>query len=59
MRHVKKNEPTNPPLLVARRYRSSNGEELFLAVEDTLGYLYGFARLLLPDVGTTLDEPGL
>ncbi len=58
--------PLSPPLLggknellVVRRYRSSNWEEMFLSVEDTLGYLYGFARLLLPDVGTTLDEPGL
>lgn len=75
MRHVKKEEvgthvmrphdetPNTKkemdPLLVVRRYRSSNGEELFLSVEDTLWYLYGFARLLLPDAGTTLDEPGL
>lgn len=41
--------------LVVRRYRSSNGDELFLSYEDSFWYLAGFARLLLPDSGTTVD----
>lgn len=47
------------PFVVVRRYRSSVGEEMFVSMEDRLGYLYGFTRLLLPDQGQTLDEPGL
>jgi len=46
-----RNRPLTPPLsqqerekrdtlfLVVRRYRSSNGEELFISYEDALGYL--------------------
>jgi len=34
--------------LVVRKYLSSAGTEYFISFEDNLGYLYGFARLLLP-----------
>jgi histone acetyltransferase (RNA polymerase elongator complex component) len=34
-------------LLVIRKYESSAGMEYFISYEDELGYLYGFARLLL------------
>ncbi len=43
------------PIIVVRRYRSSNGEEFFLSIEDSIWYLYWFARLLLPDEGTAID----
>jgi histone acetyltransferase (RNA polymerase elongator complex component) len=46
---------TDIPFLVVRRYRSSNGEEMFLSIEDSLWYLYGFVRLLLPDVWVAVD----
>lgn len=42
-------------LLVIRRYRTSNWEELFISFEDQLGYLYWFARLLLPSEEETVD----
>lgn len=45
--------------LVIRRYRSSNGEELFLSYEDKYGYLAWFTRLLLPDLWTEADWLGL
>lgn len=50
-----KSELTLNPFLVIRRYRSSNGEELFLSIEDALWYLYGFTRLLLPDEWVAID----
>ncbi len=50
---------TDQPFLVVRRYRSSNGEEMFVSVEDALWYLYGFARLLLPDEWVAIDYPGV
>lgn len=62
MRHVQswaENAREKQALVIARRYRTSNGEELFLSIEDHLGYVYGFTRLQLPDAGMTLDEPGL
>ncbi len=43
------------PFMVVRRYRSSNWEELFLSMEDSYWYLYGFTRLLLPDPWTSVD----
>lgn len=43
------------PFPVIRRYRSSNGEELFISFEDRLWYLYGFTRLLLPDAWVAID----
>lgn len=39
------------PNLVMRKYMSSGGVEYFISFEDQLGYLYGFARLLLPIQG--------
>ena len=45
--------------LVVRRYRSSNGEELFISYEDALGYLAWFTRVLLPDVGETVERAWL
>lgn len=43
------------PFIVVRRYRSSNGEEMFVSFEDKLWYLYGFVRLLLPDEWMAID----
>jgi len=45
--------------IVIRRYRSSVGAEYFLSFEDSLGYLYGFARLLLPKVKHARTRWGL
>jgi histone acetyltransferase (RNA polymerase elongator complex component) len=45
--------------LVVRRYRSSNGEELFISYEDSLGYLAWFTRVLLPDAGETVERAWL
>ncbi|HCY21206.1 TPA: hypothetical protein DIC40_05145 [Patescibacteria group bacterium] len=42
--------------LVIRKYLSSVGAEYFISFEDSLGYLYGFARLLLPKEGSTIDR---
>lgn len=44
---------------VAREYASSAWREFFLSFEDELGYVYGFARLLLPAHGVLADYPGL
>ncbi len=38
--------------LVLRWYKSSVGQECFISFEDELGYLYWFARLLLPKHGS-------
>ncbi len=46
-------------VLVLRKYISSVGEEYFISFEDVLWYLYGFARLLLPDKGEAIDWEGL
>lgn len=54
-----KETPDSLPVLTWRTYRSSNGIEIFLSFEDRLGYLYGFTRLLLPDVWMTVDYPWL
>ena len=48
-----------PVFFVVRAYRSSNGLELFCSFEDTLWYLYGFTRLLLPKAWTTIEYPWL
>lgn len=45
----------NDAFLVARVYKTSNGKEIFLSFENQLGYLYWFARLLLPSTWTTID----
>jgi histone acetyltransferase (RNA polymerase elongator complex component) len=54
-----KKEETSHLNLIIRMYQSSVGIEYFISYEDILGYLYGFARVLLPDVGQTVDIPGL
>ena len=41
--------------LVLRWYESSAGYECFISFEDELGYLYWFARLLLPNVDSVAD----
>lgn len=58
-REMKNATGKNTPFLVVRAYQSSNGIECFCSFEDALGYLYGFTRLLLPAVWTTLDYPWL
>lgn len=44
---------------MVRAYDSSVGREYFISYEDTLGYLYGFTRLLLPQQEYALDYQGL
>ena len=44
---------------IIRKYDSSVGEEYFISIEDELGYIYGFTRLLLPRARETLQVPGL
>lgn len=45
--------------IVIRKYLSSVGAEYFISFEDSLGYLYGFTRLLLPNEGETIDRKWL
>ena len=45
--------------LIIRKYESSVGKEYFISYEDTLGYLYGFTRLLLPQEDQALTIQGL
>jgi GNAT superfamily N-acetyltransferase len=59
MRNKTKSDPDTTSWLVVRAYRSSVGIECFMSVEDELGYLYGFTRLLLPDLGHTRDREWL
>lgn len=54
-----KKEKTESLNLVVRVYESSVGVECFVSYEDELGYLYGFARLLLPRQEETIDFIGL
>jgi histone acetyltransferase (RNA polymerase elongator complex component) len=42
--------------MVIRKYLSSAGEEYFISFEDTLGYLYGFSRLLLGEDTAMIRE---
>lgn len=42
--------------LIIRSYKSSVGMEYFISYEDQLGYLYGFARLMLP-YNDTIPNP--
>mgnify|MGYP000464544746 CR=1 FL=1 len=42
--------------IVIREYTSSVGQEFFISIEDNLGYLYGFTRLLLPKEDETIEE---
>ena len=55
----KENNWKDFPFLVVRRYRSTVGEEMFISFEDSLWYLYGFTRLLLPDENKSIDWPWL
>jgi len=43
------------PNLVIRQYESSVWREYFISFEDLQGYIYGFTRLLLPDMDKTID----
>ncbi len=45
--------------LVIRTYLSSVGTEYFISFEDTLGYLYGFTRLLLSKENETINREWL
>ncbi len=45
--------------LIIRKYHSSAGTEYFISFEDSLGYLYGFARLLLIDEEISIDREWL
>ena len=54
IRHRRPHEPEDIRIVI-RAYRSSVGQEYFIAMETSQWYLYGFTRLLLPDVGETID----
>lgn len=59
-REIRNKKESNSSLnLVVRAYDSSVGREYFISYEDTLGYLYGFTRLLLPLAEHALDFEGL
>ena len=45
--------------LVIRKYLSSAGAEYFISFEDSLGYLYGFSRLLLINEEVSIDREWL
>jgi len=45
--------------LIIRKYKSSVGIEYFISFEDLKWYLYGFVRLLLPNVGNFIDRDWL
>ena len=46
--HAPKDHKSKDVFTVIRQYESSNGIEMFVSIEDELGYLYGFGRLCLP-----------
>ncbi len=52
-------EESNQNNLVIREYVSSVWREFFISFEDSLGYLYGFTRLLLPDPEQTVEREAL
>jgi len=54
IRHRRPHEPEDIRIVI-RAYRSSVGREYFIAMETSQWYLYWFTRLLLPDVGNTID----
>ena len=58
MRHRNEWDPVFVNLVV-RQYLSSMGKEYFVSFEDELWYIYGFARLLLPDADKTIERPWL
>ncbi len=45
----------NKQRTIIRQYTSSVGQEFFITIEDNLGYLYGFTRLLLPKETETIN----
>ena len=45
--------------IIIRHYNSSVGQEFFISIEDTLWYLYGFTRLLLPKENESINYPWL
>lgn len=47
------------PNLVIRQYDSSVWREFFISFEDLQGYIYGFTRLLLPDLDKTVEREWL
>lgn len=58
IRHRRPHEPEDV-ITIIREYRSTVGREFFISLETSQGYLYGFTRLLLPDVNETMDYTGL
>lgn len=48
-------DSTDSVNLVVRKYISSVGDEYFISCEDSLWYLYGFTRLLLPRAENTVE----
>lgn len=46
-------------ITVIRHYASSLGDEFFISIETSQGYLYGFTRLVLPREWQTVDYPWL
>ena len=54
IRHRRSHEPEDIRIVI-RAYKSSVGKEYFIAIETSQWYLYGFTRLLLPDIWQTVD----
>lgn len=53
--HAPKDHKANNIFTIIRQYNSSNGVEMFVSIEDEIGYLYGFGRLCLPNDGGMVD----
>ena len=49
--HAPRDHKAKDVFTVIRQYESSNGIEMFISIEDEIGYLYGFGRLCLPKDG--------
>ena len=58
IRHRRKHEPEDIRIII-RQYKSSVGQEYFIAMETSQWYLYGFTRLLLPKEWNTVEYEGL
>ena len=56
---IKNPELENLVNLVIRKYQSSVGMEYFISFENLQGYIYGFARLLLPKESEIIDRQWL
>lgn len=52
---INKTQDKEQANLVIRSYKTSVGIEYFISFEDSLGYLYGLCRLLIPTSGETID----